>query len=394
VLVFTQFADTARYLGEQLKARGIDRLAVATGQDSDPTELAWRFSPVSNGRRKQVQPEQELRVLIATDVLSEGQNLQDSFIVVNYDLPWAIIRLIQRAGRVDRIGQRAEEILCHSFLPAKGVEKIIHLRARVRQRLSENAEVVGTDEAFFEDDRKGRALLDLYHEKAGILDDNDDSEVDLASKAYQIWKNATQDDPGLKKVIEEMPAVVYSAKAHSASVGQPDEVLVYLHTGQGNDALAWIDSNGQSVTESQNAILKAAACEPGTPASPRSATHHQQVASGIAHIVSEERNVGGQLGRPSGARFRAYERLKQFADEVRGSLFDSPELHRIIEDIYRYPLTQAATDRINSQLRNGISDDMLVQLCMLLRDENRLCIVTEEQNAEPRILCSLGLVSR
>ena len=74
----------------------------------------------------------ELRVLVATDVLSEGQNLQDSHVVVNYDLPWAIIRLIQRAGRVDRIGQKAEEILCHSFLPADGVERIIDLRGRVK----------------------------------------------------------------------------------------------------------------------------------------------------------------------------------------------------------------------------------------------------------------------
>ena len=61
----------------------------------------------------------EVRVLICTDVLSEGQNLQDSNVVVNFDLPWAIIRLIQRAGRVDRIGQRAEEIHCYSFQPHK-----------------------------------------------------------------------------------------------------------------------------------------------------------------------------------------------------------------------------------------------------------------------------------
>ena len=69
--------------------------------------------------------------------------------MVNYDLPWAIIRLIQRAGRVDRIGQTAEEILCHSFMPSDGVERLINLRGRVRDRLRENAEVVGTDEAFF-----------------------------------------------------------------------------------------------------------------------------------------------------------------------------------------------------------------------------------------------------
>src|SRR5207244_7064285 len=90
VLIFSQFADTVRYLDEQLRRRGVATVAGATGQSSDPTELAWRFSPRSN--LKQIAAERELRVLIATDVLSEGQNLQDCHIVVNYDLPWAIIR--------------------------------------------------------------------------------------------------------------------------------------------------------------------------------------------------------------------------------------------------------------------------------------------------------------
>ncbi|WP_395146313.1 helicase-related protein, partial [Armatimonas sp.] len=97
VLLFTQFADTARYLAEQLTTMGIDSIGCATG-GTDATKLAQRFSPVSNNKRKEIKPEQELRVLIATDVLSEGQNLQDARIIVNYDLPWAIIRLIQRAG--------------------------------------------------------------------------------------------------------------------------------------------------------------------------------------------------------------------------------------------------------------------------------------------------------
>ena len=142
VLVFSQFADTVLYLESQLERRGVQALAGVTGNSADPTRLAWRFSPNSNQRGREVKPDHELRILVATDVLSEGQNLQDCHVVVNYDLPWAIIRLVQRAGRVDRIGQKAEEILCHSFLPAEGVERIIDLRKRVRKRLKENAEVV------------------------------------------------------------------------------------------------------------------------------------------------------------------------------------------------------------------------------------------------------------
>jgi Lhr-like helicase len=105
---------------------GIKHVEVATGASADPYALACRFSPKSNN--KTGGKADEVRVLICTDVLSEGQNLQDSNVVVNFDLPWAIIRLIQRAGRVDRIGQRAEEIHCYSFLPADGVEQLIQLR--------------------------------------------------------------------------------------------------------------------------------------------------------------------------------------------------------------------------------------------------------------------------
>lgn len=391
VIVFSQFADTVRYLERQLKGRGLSMAAVS-GETSDPTSFAWRFSPNSNGKREKIKPEEELRVLIATDVLSEGQNLQDGAILVNYDLPWAIIRLIQRAGRVDRIGQKAEKILCYSFLPADGVERLIQLRSRVRQRLKENAEVVGTDEAFFEDEGERKELVDLYNEHAGILDGEADTEVDLASYAYQIWKNAIDAYPALQKAIPELPSVVYSTKAYTPQDGRPNGALVYLRTAQGNDALAWVDKDGASVTQSQFEILKVAACEPNTPALPRQDEHHAMVAKGVEHIATEEKQVGGQLGRPSGARFRTYERLKRHAEKVKGTLFDLPELGKAIEEIYRFPLRQSATDTLNRQMKTGITDDKLAELVLALREEDRLCsIQDDEHTSEPQIICSLGL---
>ena len=394
LIVFTQFADTVRYLETQLKTSGISKLEGVTGESPDPTALAWQFSPESNDKRSRIRPEDELRVLIATDVLSEGQNLQDCSIVVNYDLPWAIIRLIQRAGRVDRIGQKAEDIFCYSFLPAEGVERIIRLRARVRERLQENAEVVGTDEAFFEDDKDDQVVLDLYNENAGILDGDADTEVDLASYAYQIWKNAIEADSRLEKIISAMPPVVYSTKGHIPTENKPEGVLVYMRTGEGNDALAWIDKNGKSITESQFEILKAAECRPNTVALTRRDNHHELVQKGVETIIEEEKSVGGQLGRPSGARFRTYERLKDYAQKVEGTLFESKELLRAIDDIYRHPLRQSSIDTLNRQLRSGISDETLAQLVIALRDEDRLCLIHEEDGEirEPKIICSMGLV--
>ena len=392
VLVFSQFADTIDFLHGQLTHRGVTRLAAATGDTEDPTVIAHKFSPVSNDKRAQVSPSDELRVVLATDVLSEGQNLQDCAVVVNYDLPWAIIRLIQRAGRVDRIGQQSDTIECYSFLPADGVERIIRLRSRVRQRLLENAEVVGADELFFDDEKGDLPLLNLYHEKAGILDGDEDVEVDLASYAYQIWKNAIDRDPELAKTIPAMPNVVYSTRAYMPTGEQPEGALVYLRTAEDNDALAWVDMAGKSVTESQFAILKAAACAPDTPALPRHERHHEMVANGVKLIVEIEHSVGGQLGRPSGARFRTYDRLKSYLASVKGTLFATPDLTRAFEDIYKYPLLQSATDNLNRQLKASISDPALAELVVSLRLDGRLCRVTEDvKTNEPQVICSLGL---
>ena len=393
ILIFSQFADTVRYLETQLGLKPVSKLSGVTGDAKNPTALAWRFSPVSNEKRETIRPEDEFRVLVATDVLSEGQNLQDCSIVVNYDLPWAIIRLIQRAGRVDRIGQKAENILCYSFLPAEGVERIIRLRARVRQRLAENAEVVGADESFFEDDLNDQAIVDLYNEMAGILDGEDDTEVDLASYAFQIWKNATDADSKLKKIIPAMPPVVYSTRALISKSTNPEGALVYMRTGEGNDALAWIDPDGGSITESQFEILKAAKCRPNTEAIPRHKNHHEMVTKGVELLIEEERQIGGQLGRPSGARFRTYERLKDYAREVEGTLFQSRNLLRAIDDIYRYPMRQTAIDTLNRQLRSGISNIALAELVTALRGEDRLCIIHDdtEKAYEPKIICSMGL---
>lgn len=391
ILIFTQFADTVNYLVENLQAVNIDKIAGVTGRDKNPTESAQKFSPVSNNKQDKISNHDELRILIATDVLSEGHNLQDCAIIVNWDLPWAIIRLIQRAGRVDRIGQNAEKILCYSFLPAEGVEKIINLRGRLKQRLQENAEVVGTDETFFEDDSK-KVILDLYNEKSGILDGEEDTEVDLTSEAFQIWKKATDNNPILKKKIAEMPNVVYSTRNHHPKPVQPEGVLLYMKTTEGNDSLIYVDKHGNSVTQSQLAILKVAACQPDTPAIPKYEHHHELVLQGSKLIAEEEKNSGGQLGRPNGARFRSYERLKSYVRENKGTIFVTEELLKAIDDIYRYPLRQSAIDTLNRQLRSGITNQSLAELVIALRTDNHLCIVSEEvEKREPQIICSLGL---
>lgn len=393
VLVFSQFADTVRYLERQLTSRGVHRLASVSGSDDDPTAIAHRFSPVSNGRRNEVSTGEELRVVLATDVLSEGQNLQDCSIVVNFDLPWAIIRLIQRAGRVDRIGQKAETIRCYSFLPADGVERIIQLRTRVRQRLRNNGELMGSDEEFFDDEKTKTALVNLYTENSGALDDADDEgDVDFSSYALSLWNQAISHDPELEQLIPALPLAAYSTKSHDLSPGAPDGALVYVKTSEGNDSLAWVDGSGNVVTESPRVILDAAKCEPTTAAVQRLDQHHEIVGRAVRTVIETEKSVGGELGKPSGARYKTYHRLKRLANAAAGTLFESAELSKAIEEIYKFPLLESATDTLNRQLRSDIADEDLAALVIALRQDGRLCRVSDEDTqGEPQLICSLGL---
>jgi len=390
VLVFTQYADTANYLAEELKKRGVTSIECVTGDCEHPTAYAHLFSPVSNEQQGIKGTEKELRVLITTDVLSEGQNLQDGHIVLNYDLPWAIIRLIQRAGRVDRIGQKADKILCYSFLPEDGVEKIIKLRGRLKERIKQNAEVVGADETFFDGDPVN--LHDLYNEKSGIFDEEDDSEVDLASYAYQIWKNALDNDASLAKIIPDMPSVIYATKENTFEKDK-EGVIVYTRTAEDNDVLAWLDAQGKLITQSQLTILRAAECSKNSKPQYKLPDHHKIVKSAVDIISKEEVAPGGSLGKRTGVKFRVYMKLDRHLKENEGSLFVTEEMKKAVDDIYKYPLKEFARDTLSRQLKAGISDDGLANLVVSLRDDDKLCITENEDEATrlPQIICSLGI---
>ncbi len=392
ILIFTQFSDTAKYLFEYFKKKKVEKTEIVTGDIEKPTAIVKRFSPISNEHPEIAGTEEEIRILITTDVLSEGQNLQDAHIVVNYDLPWAIIRLIQRVGRVDRIGQKAEKILSYSILPEDGVEKIIKLRERLKRRIEQNAEVVGSDEVFFEGDPIN--VADLYNEKADILDEESDSDIDLSSYAYQIWKNAIDKDPSLKKKISNLPNVVYATKKANEQT-ETSGVITYAKTSSGSDFLTLVDLEGNIVTQSQLKILKLAECNPDEKPLPEIDKHFELVKIGIKNIFETEQKVGGQLGRKTSVRYKVYKRLERYYTENEGTLFANESLKKAFEDIYKHPLRESAREILSRQLKAGIDDEGLANLVVSLREENKLSLVetySESSLKQPQIICSMGLI--
>ena len=392
VLVFTQYSDTANYIYRQLCKRGFEKIGRATGASANPTAIVERFSPISNG--EDVPTNEELRILVATDVLSEGQNLQDSHIIVNYDLPWAIIRLIQRAGRVDRIGQEAEQIFCYSFFPAEKVEEIIKLRKRLNDRINENASIVGSDEVFFEGNAKN--LKDMYNEKSGVLDDDeDDSDVDLASQAYQIWKNATDANPKLKQIIPELSDMVYSTKCVSDAL--QDGVITYVKTHNDYDVLSWYDSNGEIISQSQKKILQALACSADEPALPPLDNHFDLVKKAVEGTQTENTSVSGILGNRFSTRYRIIALLEHYYEKP-PTLFFSEEQRQLlklaIDDIYNYQFVESTKVILGRMLRVNTNDD-IVETVLEMHKNGTLCRIDKDRDTdkEPTI-CSMGLSNK
>lgn len=150
IIVFTAFADTAIYLYQQLAPWAEESLGVYTalvtgtgtnkttlkGVGSDLSNLLTQFSPISKEREKiDAAATTQIDLLIATDCISEGQNLQDCDYLVNYDIHWNPVRIIQRFGRIDRLGSRNDVIQLVNFWPNMELDEYINLEARVSGRM-------------------------------------------------------------------------------------------------------------------------------------------------------------------------------------------------------------------------------------------------------------------
>jgi len=174
LIVFTQFTDTVTYLEaafEQFQNRGLlsddVRIASATSDTSNVENIIQRFAPEANDARDGIDPSEEIDVLFATDVAGEGVNLQDANLVINYDLHWNPLRLIQRIGRVDRLGSGHDDIYALNFLPETELEEELGIVDRVESRVQEISSVLGEDgEILSPEDNVNRSYMeDIYAEE-------------------------------------------------------------------------------------------------------------------------------------------------------------------------------------------------------------------------------------
>ena len=178
MVVFTSYVDTARYVHEHLKSVLVGKkVLLLTGSVSPKKrqEILEQFSPRSNYASGNIPTDlEEADVLVTTEVLSEGQNLQDCNYVVNYDLPWNPMRIVQRVGRVDRLTSRYKKITSAVFVPEKELNDLLRIMEKLEAKIQVIADVVGAEGSILgekENPKEFNAIDRIRREDVALIDD-------------------------------------------------------------------------------------------------------------------------------------------------------------------------------------------------------------------------------
>jgi superfamily II DNA or RNA helicase len=229
VLIFSEFSDTARYIAKHLEEAGIKRLEqIDSASGKNRADVIQRFSPYYNGSSSpelEAEGDSETRVLISTDVLSEGLNLQDATRMINYDIHWNPVRLMQRIGRVDRrmspdietqlkadhpsLAKDRGIVEYWNFLPPDELNAILTLYTRVTQKTLLISKTMGIE---------GKKLLRPEDDYEALKEFNQAYEgtTSAVEKMHLEYQTLLKEIPTLEDALERLPGSVFSGRKRPA----------------------------------------------------------------------------------------------------------------------------------------------------------------------------------
>jgi superfamily II DNA or RNA helicase len=252
VVIFSAFEATVKYLYKNLKDK-FERVDYVAGREKILTKIK-RFAPKAN--KAKINPEEEIQILIATEILSEGLNLQDAQVVINYELHWNPVRIIQRIGRIDRIGSEHSEIYVYNFFPETKAEKEIKIEDKVNRRISEIIQNFGYDEKtiHLEEPVVRKKLFEIYTEKPEGLEEPEERS-DSKYFEFEFYK-LIKEYPEEYRLALELPAMVNVAR-----YSQVQGVIVFCKAGN-YYRLRLTDLKGDVINSNDWEILKFLECKP------------------------------------------------------------------------------------------------------------------------------------
>ena len=252
LIIFSEFKSTAVYLYEQLKSHGFKNLYQIDGDTKLRNEVILRFSPYYNDSSPaelKSKGESEIQILISTDVLSEGLNLQDATCLINYDIHWNPVRLMQRIGRIDRrldpniekrmiadnpeLGKYRQNIFYWNFLPPNELNQVLTLYSRVSSKTLKISKTFGIE---------GKKLLKPDDDYEALKEFNAAYEGTTTSEEEMLltYKDLLKENPELAEKLATMPLRVFSGKESNINA----LFLCYSLPAPDMNTMEWTEENG------------------------------------------------------------------------------------------------------------------------------------------------------
>jgi superfamily II DNA/RNA helicase len=198
IIIFTEFVDTANYLYKTIKENCTDKVLMFTGKSSRRQQQ--KVIDNFDANKKKNKQHNEYNILISTDVLSHGVNLHRSNIIINYDIPWNPTKIMQRIGRVQRLGTEFDDINIYNFFPVDEIENTINLKQQAQNKINAFIQLLGTDAKYLTNEQvKTHDLFKKINEE--MYDDEGENELQYLMQIREI----RDEKPELYDKIKSIP---------------------------------------------------------------------------------------------------------------------------------------------------------------------------------------------
>ena len=279
-LIFTEFCDTARYLYYQLQRAGFRHIAqIDSGRKVNREEIIKCFSPCYNGKSPD-EIDMPIQTLITTDVLAEGLNLQDASIIVNYDLHWNPVRLMQRIGRLDRrldskielrLNRTEPTVHVWNFLPPAELDDILNLRRRVDGKILRISRTLGIEGKFVapDDDNETLRLFNERYEGKESIEELMNLERQRISESYpELWRKLPNLPQRLfsGKDVNDAPSPFLDRDGNPIPLARHGIIGVFCCYKMPNDEIKWYyyDTDEDEVFDNIEGIWPEIRCDKQT----------------------------------------------------------------------------------------------------------------------------------
>ena len=404
LLIFSEAETTVEYLYRELNPGGEDpAIEYLSGDRRDTRDsIIRRFAPNANLSDSKSARGPEIRVLITTDVVSEGQNLQDCARVLNYDLHWNPVRLIQRFGRVDRIGSPFEEIHLQNMLPDAQLDESLGLVDRLSDRIQAMHDIIGLDNKVLTDSEKlnPAAMGEIYDDQ--ILPETGDEfeELTINQRAISLLQHIKSTDEALWQTITQLPDGIRSALVvqdrGTESIDQPQagETIAMMAASDATRCYAVGDDlNPRPIRPGQ--FITAAECLPGTPAEPLPENTNLRVSAAEQAFQSDLSAILGDNRRRISGNMRNRQFIRRQLNGVTEDIATSQRVETL-RQVFTDALPTIVENEITELRRLNLGGRELVHRLELLQERYRLnpadrSLDESRQNHPTRIVCSDGL---